>query len=127
MSMTINTGMLIFCFLDACIAFFLVFFVVRSKFGGPRKTFARLMASILGILVFILYFSTLLWFNMCPQTLSEGEKTMVYAAPFVLSALTIALAYLSRPLKKDDEDEKKKEDEDNDDESEDSEEHDSQE
>lgn len=97
--MTINPGMLIFCILDSCIAFFLVFFVSRSKFGGAKKTLARVVASILGIIVFMIYFGVLIWFNIEPHTISEAGQKVVYAAPIVLSVLMIILTLLSQPPK----------------------------
>ena len=58
--MTINPGMLIFCLLDSAIAFLLVFFVSRAKFGGEKSMLARVISAILGTLVFIVHFGVLI-------------------------------------------------------------------
>lgn len=99
MSMTISPGMLMFCILDSCIAFFLVFFVTRSKFGGADKALARIIATVLGTLVFIIYFAVLIWFNTKSHTLEDAWQKVIYAAPIVLSALMIILTLLSQPPK----------------------------
>ena len=83
--MTINPGMLIFCLLDSSIAFLLVFFVSRAKFGGEKSMLARVISAILGTLVFIVHFGVLIWFNTEPVTISAAGKAVVYAAPIVLS------------------------------------------
>ena len=98
--MTINPGRLFFCILDSCIAFFFVFFVTRSKFGGAKKTLARVIASILGILVSVIYFAVLIWFNTESHTISDAGKKVVYAAPIVLSVLMTILTLLCQPPKK---------------------------
>ena len=97
MPTTINPGMLMFCILDSCIAFFLVFFVTRSKFGGAGKALARIIAAVLGIVVFIVYFAVLIWFNTESHTLEDAWQKVIYAAPIVLSALMIILTLLSQP------------------------------
>ena len=97
MPTTINPGMLMFCILDSCIAFFLVFFVTRSKFGGADKALARIIAAVLGTLVFIVYFAVLIWFNTESHTLEDAWQKVIYAAPIVLSALMIILTLLSQP------------------------------
>ncbi len=98
--MTINPGMLLFCIVDSCIAFFFVYFITRSKFGGVKKTLARIIASILATLVFIVYFAVLIWFNTAHRTVSQAAQNVVYAAPIVLSILMIVLTILSQPPKK---------------------------
>ena len=103
--MTINPGMLIFCLLDSSIAFLLVFFVSRAKFGGEKSMFARVISAILGTLVFIVHFGVLIWFNTEPVTISAAGKAVVYAAPIVLSILMIILTLLSQPPKKENEEE----------------------
>ena len=82
--MQINPGMLIFALLDSGIAFLLVFFVTRSKFGGAKSTLARTLGAILGTLVFIFYFAAIVWFNTERHTISDAGKMVVYAAPIVL-------------------------------------------
>ena len=103
--MTINPGMLIFCLLDSAIAFLLVFFVSRAKFGGEKSMLARVISAILGTLVFIVHFGVLIWFNTEPVTISAAGKAVVYAAPIVLSILMIILTLLSQPPKKENEEE----------------------
>lgn len=98
--MTINPGMLIFCILDSCIAFFFVYFIARSKFGGVKKTLARVIGTILGTVVFIIYFAVLIWFNTVHHTISQAAQNVVYAAPIVLSILMTVLTLLSQPPKK---------------------------
>lgn len=98
--MTINPGMLLFCILDSCIAFFFVYFITRSKFDGVKKTLARILASILATLVFIVYFAVLIWFNTAHRTVSQAAQNVVYAAPIVLSILMTVLTLLSQPPKK---------------------------
>ena len=104
--MQINPGMLIFALLDSGIAFLLVFFVTRSKFGGAKSTLARTLGAILGTLVFIFYFAAIVWFNTERHTISDAGKMVVYAAPIVLSVLMTALTLLSQPPKKKEDDEK---------------------
>lgn len=98
--MTINPGMLIFCLLDSLIAFLLVFFVSRAKFGGEKSMLARVISAILGTLVFIVHFGVLIWFNTEPVTISAAGKAVVYAAPIVLSILMIILTLLLSRRKK---------------------------
>ena len=98
--MTINPGMLIFCLLDSAIAFLLVFFVSRAKFGGEKSMLARVISAILGTLVFIVHFGVLIWFNTEPVTISAAGKAVVYAAPIVLSILMIILTLLLSRRKK---------------------------
>ena len=98
--MTINPGLLFFCIIDSVIAFFLVFFVTRSKFGGAEKTLARVLASVFGTIVFTIYFGVLIWFNTASRTISYTSQIIVYALPIVLSILMIVLTLLSQPPKK---------------------------
>ncbi len=97
--MQINPGMLIFALLDSGIAFFLVFFIARAKFGGVKSTLARTIAAILGTLVFILYFALIVWFNTERHTISDAAKNVIYAAPIVLSILMTILTLLCQPPK----------------------------
>lgn len=97
--MTIQPAMLIFCILDSCIAFLLVFFVSRAKFGGNDSALARIISSILGTIVFITYFAVLIWFNTESRTLSDAWQKVIYAAPIVLSLLMMLLTWLSQPPK----------------------------
>lgn len=98
--LTINPGMLIFALLDSIIAFLLVFFIVRARFGGVKSTLARILAAVLGTIVFIAYFAVIIWFNTEEHTISDAAKNVVYAAPIVLTILMTALTLLSQPPKK---------------------------
>lgn len=97
--MIISPGMLVFALLDSGIAFLLVFFVSRAKFGGEKSTLARVIGAVLGTVVFMIYFGVLIWFNTEPHTISAAGKRVVYAAPIVLSILMTALTLLSQPPK----------------------------
>lgn len=105
----INPGMLIFALLDSCIAFLLVFFVARARFGGVKSTLARILGTVLGTIVFIVYFAMIVWFNTERHTINEAGKNVFYAAPIVLSILMIALTLLSQPPKKKDTEEEAEE------------------
>ena len=71
----------------------------------PCEIRARVISAILGTLVFIVHFGVLIWFNTEPITISAAGKTVVYAAPIVLSILMIILTLLSQPPKKENEEE----------------------
>lgn len=94
-----NPAMLLFGLIDSGVAFFLVYYIVKARFGGNRKAIARILAAILGILVFTIYFGVIVWFNTGRHSISQEVKLVVYLAPFVLSALMIALVLLSQPPK----------------------------
>ncbi len=98
--MRISVGMLLFALLDSSVAFFLVYYVTKAKFGGDGKAIARVLGAVLGTLTFIAYFAVIVWFNTYPITASDAVKTVVYWAPFVLSALMLILVQLSKPPKK---------------------------
>ena len=104
-NMLINPGMLFFALLDSCIAFLLVFFVSRAKFGGTKSALARILSSVLGTLVFIAYFAVIVWFNTEKHTISDAGKNVGYAAPIVFSILMTILTLLCQPPKKKEEDE----------------------
>ncbi|MCH5252975.1 MAG: DUF4149 domain-containing protein [Lachnospiraceae bacterium] len=106
-----NPGMLLFGLIDAGVAFFLVYNLARAKFGGEKSTLARIIGSVLGTVVFIVYFGVIVWFNTDPHTVSSDVKTVVYAAPFVLTILMTALVLLSQPPKKKETDEEEEEEE----------------
>lgn len=95
-----NPGMLLFGLFDSGVAFFLVYSVVKAKFGGNQKAIARTLGTILGILVFIAEFCAIVWFNTNSHTVSDAAKNVVYAAPIVLSILLGILVLLSQPPKK---------------------------
>lgn len=97
--MIMNPAMLLFGLIDSGVAFFLVYYIVKARFGGNRKAIARILSAILGILVFSIYFGVIVWFNTRGHSVSQEVKLIVYLAPFVLSALMIALVLLSQPPK----------------------------
>ena len=98
--MRISAGMLLFALIDSGLAFFLVYYVAKAKFGGDGKSIARVMGAFLGTITFIIYFAVIVWFNTYPITAPEEVKLVVYWAPFVLSALMLILVHLSKPSKK---------------------------
>ena len=98
--MRISAGMLLFALIDSGLAFFLVYYVAKAKFGGDTKSIARVMGAFLGTITFIIYFAVIVWFNTYPVTAPEEVKLVVYWAPFVLSALMLILIQLSKPSKK---------------------------
>ena len=108
--MDMNPLMLFFALFDSGIAFFLVYYVVKAKFGGEKKAIARILSSILGILVFIVYFATIIWFNTDRSDVTELVRNTVYAAPIVLSILMLILVTLSKPPKPKKEEETKEND-----------------
>ena len=97
--MRISAGMLLFALIDSGVAFFLVYYVAKAKFGGDEKSIARVMGAFLGTITFIIYFAVIVWFNTYPITAPEEVKLVVYWAPFVLSALMLILVHLSKPSK----------------------------
>ncbi len=101
--MIINPGMLIFALFDSGIAFLLVFFVTRSKFGGNESVLARTLGAVFGTIIFIAYFAGIIWFNTEPHTISEAGKMVIYASPIVLSILMAVLTFLSQPPKTEEE------------------------
>lgn len=101
--MTMNPGMLLFGLFDSALAFLLVFQVTKAKLGGSQSTVARTVATILGTIVFIIYFGAIVWFNTDIYTVSPAAKMVVYLAPIVLSLLMTVLVLLSAPPKKEEE------------------------
>ena len=97
--MIMNPGMLLFGLIDSGVAFFLVYYIVKARFGGNQKAIARILAAILGTLVFTIYFAVIVWFNTATYSVAQEVKMVVYLAPFVLSALMTALVLLSQPPK----------------------------
>lgn len=100
-----NPGMLLFGLIDSGVAFFLVYYIVKARFGGNQKAIARILAAILGTLVFTIYFAVIVWFNTATYSVAQEVKMVVYLAPFVLSALMTALVLLSQPPKEKEKDE----------------------
>lgn len=109
--MIMNPGMLLFGLFDSGVAFFLVYSVVKAKFGGNQKAIARTLGTILGILVFIAEFCAIVWFNTQAHTISMAGQYVVYAAPIVLSILIGILVLLSQPPKQPDEENQEESDE----------------
>lgn len=103
--MIMNPGMLLFGLIDSGVAFFLVYYIVKARFGGNQKAIARILAAILGTLVFTIYFAVIVWFNTATYSVAQEVKMVVYLAPFVLSALMTALVFLSQPPKEKEKDE----------------------
>lgn len=97
--MIMNPGMLLFGLIDSGVAFFLVYYIVKARFGGNQKAIARILAAVLGTLVFTIYFAVIVWFNTATYSVAQEVKMVVYLAPFVLSALMTALVLLSQPPK----------------------------
>ena len=97
--MIMNPAMLLFGLVDSGVAFFLVYYMIKARFGGNKKAIARILAAILGILVFTVYFAVIVWFNTAAHSVSQEVKLLVYLAPFVFSALMVALVLLSQPPK----------------------------
>ena len=95
--MRISAGMLIFALIDSGLAFFLVYYVAKAKFGGDKKSIARAMGAFLGTVTFIVYFGVIVWFNTYPITASDLVKQVVYWAPPVLCVLMLILIHLSKP------------------------------
>lgn len=103
--MIMNPGMLLFGLIDSGVAFFLVYYIVKARFGGNQKAIARILAAVLGTLVFTIYFAVIVWFNTATYSVTQEVKMVVYLAPFVLSALMTALVLLSQPPKEKEKDE----------------------
>lgn len=103
--MIMNPGMLLFGLIDSGVAFFLVYYIVKARFGGNQKAIARILAAVLGTLVFTIYFAVIVWFNTATYSVAQEVKMVVYLAPFVLSALMTALVLLSQPPKEKEKDE----------------------
>lgn len=95
--MIMNPGMLFFGLIDSGIAFFLVYYTAKARFGGDKSGLARILAAILGTLTFVIYFGVIVWFNTEVHTVSQSAKLVVYLAPIVLSILMVALVLLSQP------------------------------
>ena len=97
--MRISVGMLLFALFDSGVAFFLVYYVTKAKFGGDKKAIARILGAVLGTITFITYFAVIVWFNTYPITASDAVKQIVYWMPIILSVLMLILIWLSKPQK----------------------------
>lgn len=108
--MTMHPGMILFGIFDSIVAFFLVYYVVKAKFGGEKKAIARFMAAFLGTVVGAIYFGLIVWFNTSINTVSFPAQMVIYFAPIVFSILMIILVKLAQPPKEDSDEEKDSED-----------------
>lgn len=106
-----NPGMLLFGLFDAGVAFFLVYSVVKARFGGNTKAIARTLGTVLGLIAFIIEFCAIVWFNTAEHTIPQAGQNVFYAGPIVLSILMGALVLLSQPPKKPEETEETEEEE----------------
>ena len=97
--MRLSVGMLLFALFDSGVAFFLVYYVTKAKFGGDKKAIARILGAVLGTITFITYFAVIVWFNTYPITASDAVKQIVYWMPIILSVLMLILIWLSKPQK----------------------------
>lgn len=97
--MRISPGMLLFGLFDSGVAFFLVYYVVKAKFGGDQKSIARILGALFGTVTFIIYFAVIVWFNTYEYTATDEVKMVVYLAPIVLSILTLVLIQLAKSPK----------------------------
>ena len=97
--MRISVGMLLFALFDSGVAFFLVYYVTKAKFGGDKKAIARILGAVLGTITFITYFAVIVWFNTYPITASDAVKQIVYWMPIILSVLMLILIWLIKPQK----------------------------
>ena len=80
--MGINVGMLIFGLFDSALTFFLVYCLWTSWLKGKRTLF--------------------IWFNSPGVWVRSDIRTIIYAAPIVLTVLLSILTLLSQPSKKED-------------------------
>ena len=100
--MGIHVGMLIFGLFDGGLAYAIVYCLLKSRFKG--KKIVRILGVIMGTIIFSIYTALFIWFNSPHVSVNPDVKTVVYAAPIVLSVLLSALVLLSQPpkLKKED-------------------------
>lgn len=96
--MGINVGMLIFGLFDSALAFFLVYCLWTSWLKGKR--FGQILGIIFGTLVFTTYLTLFIWFNTPGVWVRPDIRTIIYAAPIVLTVLLSILTLLSQQPKK---------------------------
>ena len=89
--MGINVGMLIFGLFDSALAFFLVYCLWVSWLKGKR--IGQILGIIFGTLVFTTYLTLFVWVR-------SDIRTIIYAAPIVLTILLSILTLLSQTSKK---------------------------
>ncbi len=100
--MGINVGMLIFGLFDSALAFFLVYCLWTSWLKGKR--IGQILGIIFGTLVFTTYLTLFIWFNTPGVWVRSDIRTIIYAAPIVLTILLSILTLLSQQPKKQEED-----------------------
>ena len=93
--MGINVGMLIFGLFDSALAFFLVYCLWVSWLKGKR--IGQILGIIFGTLVFTTYLTL---FNSPGVRVRSDIRTIIYAAPIVLTILLSILTLLSQTSKK---------------------------
>lgn len=98
--MIMNPGMLLFGLFDSIVAFFFVYFLLRAKLGGSESKVVRIVSTIVGTIVLIVYFGLIVWFNTDVYTISHEMQMVIYLAPIVLSILMSILVWLCQPPKK---------------------------
>lgn len=96
--MGINVGMLIFGLFDSALAFFLVYCLWVSWLKGKR--IGQILGIIFGTLVFTTYLTLFIWFNSPGVRVRSDIRTIIYAAPIVLTILLSILTLLSQTSKK---------------------------
>lgn len=106
--MGISVGMLIFGLFDGSLAYAVVYCLLKARFKGGK--IGRILGTILGTITFAAYIALFVWFDTTRQAVNPDFKTIIYAAPIVLSVLLSVLVVLSQPPKqKDAEDEEAEE------------------
>lgn len=99
--MGINVGMLIFGLFDSALAFFLVYCLWTSWLKGKR--IGQILGIIFGTLVFTTYLTLFIWFNTPGVWVRSDIRTIIYAAPIVLTILLSILTLLSQQPQKQEE------------------------
>lgn len=96
--MGINVGMLIFGLFDSTLAFFLVYCLWTSWIKGKthRSDFGHYFRDF-GITTYLTLF---IWFNSPGVRVRSDIRTIIYAAPIVLTILLSILTLLSQTSKK---------------------------
>lgn len=97
--MGISVGMLIFGLFDGSLAYAVVYCLLKARFKGGK--IGRILGTILGTITFAAYIALFVWFDTTHQAVNPDFKTIIYAAPIVLSVLLSVLVVLSQPPKQD--------------------------
>lgn len=95
--MGISVGMLIFGLFDGSLAYAVVYCLLKARFKGGK--IGRILGTILGTITFAAYITLFVWFDTTRQAVNQDFKSIIYAAPIVLSVLLSTLVLLSQPLK----------------------------